>query len=454
MSAQANVASRESSGGFHFSVVLGVTGGIAAYKSPAIVRALRDAGGDVHVVPTAAALQMVGRTTWEAISSHPVYVNVPEGVDKVSHVRLGKQADLLLIAPATANTIAKLAAGIADNMLTATALVATCPVVLAPAMHTQMWQHPATQANVATLRARGVQFIGPESGRLTGADSGPGRMSEPADIAAYALQILREQRTQRAAASPEATAAPEAAASPATPASPTADLLLPGKKVLISAGGTHEPIDPVRYIGNRSTGHMGVALANAARAQGAEVRLVAANITGDVLSQLDEQVTVTPVGTALELQQAMRAQADAADVIIMSAAVADYRPAAASVTKQKRNGEPYSLQLVENPDILADLAANRAHPQQLVVGFAAETGDSEHSALEYGIAKAASKGADLLVINEVGEQRGFGAGLTGVTIVTPAGKIVGTANGSKPEVATAILNAVAVAWPQNSDAAR
>ena len=422
-------ASHEASGGIPISeaslsevagshkplVVLGVTGGIAAYKSPAIVRGLRAAGCDVRVVPTEASLQLVGKTTWEALSGHQALSEVAQEAHDVAHVRIGSEAHLLIIAPATANTLAKLAAGMADNMLTATALVATCPILVAPAMHTQMWEHPATQANVATLRERGLHFIGPEVGRLTGSDSGPGRMSEPEMIVSEALGLLASRKAA------------------------TYSTALAGKSIAISAGGTHEPIDPVRYIGNRSTGRMGVAFANAAVASGAKsVTLVAANLQTAVLQDLDPRVCVEHVCTAAQLAEKMNRYAQSADVIVMSAAVADYRPIAAGAAKIKKSqGKPLTLELVENPDILANLVAQR-RPGQLVVGFAAETGDSSHSALEYAQQKARRKGADFMIFNEVGATQGFGSVPTHVTLLDTEGTVLGSAQGSKAIVARKI----------------
>lgn len=395
-------------------VLLGVTGGIAAYKVPAVVRGLREAGIDVVVAPTPESLNFVGKTTWEAISGNPVHVYTPEGADEVVHVHTGQDADLVLIAPATANTMAKIAAGIADNLLTASVLVATAPVVLAPAMHTEMWNNAATQANVATLRERGVEFIGPESGRLTGQDSGIGRMSEPDTIVAAVLDRL------------------------GAPARCEADLA--GLRIAISAGGTREPIDPVRFIANRSTGRMGVALANEAAARGAEVHLGAANIETAVLADLDPTVQVIPVGSALELQSAMEDLAANADVLVMSAAVSDFRVESSSETKMKRDGD-LQLTLVENPDILAGLARERREGQT-IVGFAAETGDAETDYLEFGRQKARRKGADLLVINRVGTEAGFGDVDTAVTIVDRNGGTVAEAAGSKADAAAAIIDSI------------
>ncbi|MGV4415662.1 bifunctional phosphopantothenoylcysteine decarboxylase/phosphopantothenate--cysteine ligase CoaBC [Trueperella pyogenes] len=395
-------------------VLIGVCGGIAAYKVAVVVRRLRAAGIDVVVVPTPASLDFVGKTTWEALSGHPVHVETPEGADRVVHVDTGQKSDLMLIAPATANTMAKIAVGMADNLLTASALVATCPILMAPAMHTEMWNNLATQANVKTLAERGVEFIGPASGRLTGADTGVGRMSEPGEIADAVLTRLG-----------------------LTQAGARGDLT--GTSVVISAGGTREPIDPVRFIANHSTGRMGVELANEASRRGADVTLVAANIEAAVRALVDPSVAIEQVSSALELAERMSAHAHK-DILIMSAAVSDYRVANASDTKLKR-GEELHLDLVANPDILAGLAQNK-HPGQLVIGFAAETGDSLQNYLEFGREKARRKGADLLVINRVGFDAGFGDVETAVTIVDGQGTTVAQASGTKREAAAAILNTI------------
>ncbi|MEW6921177.1 bifunctional phosphopantothenoylcysteine decarboxylase/phosphopantothenate--cysteine ligase CoaBC [Trueperella pyogenes] len=395
-------------------VLIGVCGGIAAYKVAVVVRRLRAAGIDVVVVPTPASLDFVGKTTWEALSGHPVHVETPEGADRVVHVDTGQKSDLMLIAPATANTMAKIAVGMADNLLTASALVATCPILMAPAMHTEMWNNLATQANVKTLAERGVEFIGPASGRLTGADTGVGRMSEPGEIADAVLTRLG-----------------------LTQAGARGDLT--GTSVVISAGGTREPIDPVRFIANHSTGRMGVELANEASRRGADVTLVAANIEAAVRALVDPSVAIEQVSSALELAERMSAHAHK-DILIMSAAVSDYRVANASDTKLKR-GEELHLDLVANPDILAGLAQNK-HPGQLVIGFAAETGDSLQNYLEFGREKARRKGADLLVINRVGFDVGFGDVETAVTIVDGQGATVAQASGTKREAAAAILNTI------------
>ncbi|MGV9196450.1 bifunctional phosphopantothenoylcysteine decarboxylase/phosphopantothenate--cysteine ligase CoaBC [Arcanobacterium canis] len=404
-----------SGGVFRPQILLGVSGGIAAYKSAILLRRLKEWGADVRVVPTPASLEMVGRTTWEALSGYPAYVHVPEDADEVAHVRTGARADLFIVAPATANTIAKLAAGIADNMLTASALVATCPLIIAPAMHTQMWEHPATVSNIEVLASRGAIFAGPVSGRLTGVDSGVGRMMEPEDIASIAIANL-VSRGFSGATSDE----------------------LHGAHIVISAGGTREPIDPVRFIGNRSSGRMGIELAQTALKRGASVTFIAANIPS-VRRELPG-ATVIAVETSAQLHSAMNDISLSADVVVMAAAVSDYH-VVAHETKIKRQGQLH-LDLEENPDILADLAHHRRRDGQVVVGFAAETGDDAHTAYEYGVAKAKRKGADLLVINQVGAHSGFGDVDTEITIVDTNGRTVAHAEGSKHEVSVAIVDAI------------
>ncbi|TRW46891.1 bifunctional phosphopantothenoylcysteine decarboxylase/phosphopantothenate--cysteine ligase CoaBC [Georgenia yuyongxinii] len=411
-------------------VVLGVTGGIAAYKAVFVLRLLREAGHRVRVVPTEAALRMVGRPTWEALSGEPVRTSVFDDAEHVDHVALGRGADLVIVAPATANLLAKAAAGLADDLLTATLLTVTCPVLLAPAMHTEMWQHPATRANVATLRSRGVHVLEPDSGRLTGADTGPGRLPEPATIVEAALGLLGH-----------VTGAAPSAASPATPVPAGPDLA--GRTVVVSAGGTREPLDPVRFLGNRSSGRQGVALAVAAAHRGARVTLVAANVE-DVILPREANVEVHQVETTLQLRDAVRAAATGADVVIMAAAVADFRPVASAGHKiKKTSGAPAPIELVTNPDILAELAADRLRRGQVVVGFAAETGDGQRGVLEHGREKARRKGADLLAVNEVGADLGFGDVPNEVTVLDAAGDVVARARGTKGDVAEALLDAVA-----------
>jgi len=400
-------------------IVLGVAGGIAAYKAALLLRLFREAGHDVRVVPTAAALEFVGQATWEALSGQPATPHVFDDVPEVAHVRIGQTADLVVVAPATADLIARAAAGLCNDLLTATLLTARCPVLLAPAMHTEMWEHPATQANVATLRSRGVHILEPASGRLTGSDSGPGRLPEPAEIAEAALALVEEPVDGAGSESRDLT----------------------GRHVVISAGGTREPVDPVRFLGNRSTGRQGVALARTALARGARVTLVAAHVE----VAIPAGITVVPVGTALELRAAVRRAAADADVVVMAAAVADYRPESPADHKLKKadDGAPRTIALVENPDILAELASARLRAGQVVVGFAAETGDPVASALQHGRAKALRKGADLLVVNEVGGGRGFGSTENSVAILDAAGNVLREAAGTKDAVSELIWDLVA-----------
>jgi phosphopantothenoylcysteine decarboxylase/phosphopantothenate--cysteine ligase len=392
-------------------ILLGVGAGIAAYKSALLLRLLTEAGHEVRVVPTRASLAFVGTATWEALSGRPVTTEVFENVPGVEHVRLGKEADLVVVAPATADLLARAATGRADDLLTAALLTARCPVLVAPAMHTEMWEHPATQANVATLRARGVHVLDPAVGRLTGADSGAGRLPEPEAIAAAALALVERPGRRD----------------------------LAGRSVVVSAGGTREPLDPVRFLGNRSSGRQGLALARAAADRGARVTVVAANVA----LPAPPGVTLVPVETTAQLRAAVREHATTADVVVMAAAVADYRPADASATKLKKDGDGgLTLELVQNPDVLAELVRDRLRPGQVVVGFAAETGDAAGSVLEHGRAKARRKGADLLVVNAVGAERGFGDVETEVVVLDREGEEVGGATGTKDHVAHAVWDAV------------
>jgi phosphopantothenoylcysteine decarboxylase/phosphopantothenate--cysteine ligase len=358
--------------------VLGIGGGIAAYKVCEVLRRLTEAGYRVQVVPTAAALRFVGTPTWEALSGLPVHHGLFVDVPEVPHVRLGQGADLVLVAPATADLLARAAHGRADDLLCATLLTARCPVVLVPAMHTEMWEHPATVHNVAVLRSRGTVVAQPAAGRLTGADSGAGRLPEPAEIVDLATLLLHR--------------------SDALPAD------LTGRQVVVSAGGTREPLDPVRYLGNRSSGRQGYALARVAAQRGARVTLVAAH-TADLTDPAG--VEVVGVGTAQQMREAVLTAAAHADAVVMAAAVADFRPVNPNPNKIKKAGSgPEAVSLTVNPDILLELVRYRPEGQ-VVVGFAAETGDAEGDVLDYGRAKLASKGCDLLVVNSVGEGVAF-----------------------------------------------
>ena len=401
-------------------IVLGVAGGIAAYKAVLLLRLLREAGHEVRVVPTRAALEFVGRPTWEALSGQPATPDVFDDVPHVAHVSLGQSADLMVVAPATADLLSRAATGRADDLLTSTLLTVRCPVLMAPAMHTEMWEHPATRANVATLRARGVHVLEPASGRLTGTDTGAGRLPEPAEIAAAALALV---------ASP-------GAGGPSEPRRQD----LAGRHVVISAGGTREPLDPVRYLGNRSSGRQGYALARTARARGARVTLVAANVALVAPAGVD----VIPVESTAQLREAVRAAAKDADVVVMAAAVADFRPVAPAVHKIKKrdDGVVEPIALEANPDILAELAAERLRPGQIVVGFAAETGDDGADVLAHGRAKARRKRADLLAVNAVGEGVGFAVADNAVTILDAGGNVVAEAAGTKDFVADALWDAV------------
>ncbi|MFG2626096.1 bifunctional phosphopantothenoylcysteine decarboxylase/phosphopantothenate--cysteine ligase CoaBC [Streptomyces sp. NPDC048473] len=357
-------------------VVLGVSGGIAAYKACELLRRLTESGHDVRVVPTESALHFVGAATWSALSGHPVSTEVWNDVHEVPHVRIGQGADLVVVAPATADMLAKAAHGLADDLLTNTLLTARCPVVFAPAMHTEMWEHPATRENVATLRRRGAVVIEPAVGRLTGVDTGKGRLPDPGEIFEVCRRVLARGPVE-------------------------ADLA--GRHVVISAGGTREPLDPVRYLGNRSSGKQGYALARTAVARGARVTLIEANTGLPDPAGAD----VVHAGTAIQLREAVLKAAADADVVVMAAAVADFRPAeyATGKIKKKDGQEPAPIKLVRNPDILAEVAGERARPDQIVVGFAAET----DNVLANGREKLRRKGCDLLVVNEVGERRTFGS---------------------------------------------
>lgn len=394
-------------------VLLGVAGGIAAYKSAELLRRLTETGHSVRVVPTESALNFVGAATFEALSGQPVHTGVFSDVPSVQHVRLGQEADLVVVAPATADLLARAAAGRADDLLTGSLLVARCPVLFAPAMHTEMWEHPATRANVATLRDRGNVVLEPASGRLTGKDTGPGRLPDPAEIAEFARLLL-----ERPDALPR-------------------DLV--GRRVVVSAGGTREPLDPVRFLGNRSSGKQGYALAKVAAQRGAHVTLVA----GPTDLAAPAAVELVRIGTALELREAMHEAAKGADAVVMAAAVADFRPADLAGHKIKKDGsEPPPLRLAVNPDILVELVAAR-EPGQVVVGFAAETGDESTEFLEYGRRKLARKGSDLLLVNWVGEGGAFENADNQGWLLGADGSETEVPHGSKALLAARIWDAVA-----------
>ncbi|MFI6701351.1 bifunctional phosphopantothenoylcysteine decarboxylase/phosphopantothenate--cysteine ligase CoaBC [Streptomyces sp. NPDC050509] len=391
-------------------VVLGVAGGIAAYKACELLRRLTESGHDVRVVPTGSALHFVGAATWSALSGHPVSTEVWSDVHEVPHVRIGQSADLVVVAPATADLLAKAAHGLADDLLTNTLLTARCPVVFAPAMHTEMWEHPATQENVATLRARGAVVIEPAVGRLTGVDTGKGRLPDPGEIFELCRRILAR-------------------------GVPVPDLA--GRHVVISAGGTREPLDPVRYLGNRSSGKQGYALARTAVARGARVTLIEANTGLPDPAGVD----MVHVGTALQLREAVLKAVAEADAVVMAAAVADFRPAvrAEGKIKKKDGEEPAPVALVRNPDILAELAAERARPGQVVVGFAAETDD----VLANGRRKLRRKGCDLLVVNEVGERKVFGTEENEAVVLAADGTETPVPYGPKEALADVVWDLVA-----------
>lgn len=453
-------------------IVVGVSGSISAYKATFIIRQLRAAGHEVKVVASAAALKFIGESTLAALSGAPVASQLFSDAGAVEHVAIAEWAQLLLIAPASADLIAKLAVGRADDMLTTTALTTTAPIVISPAMHTQMWQHPATVANVEILRSRGVKVIEPASGRLTGKDSGPGRLPEPEQIVAQALEFLRQSEHFKAASNGGGAQVVDAVQNQGegrlsygqlSQDGPSQDQLSPdrhqlsqdrpkdlaGKHFVISAGGTREAIDPVRFLGNRSSGLQGIALARAAVERGAHVTLVAANIEAALLAQLPEQVEVVKVVSALQLRDAVHEAGHSAQVIIMCAAVADFRPktyAGFKLKKSTDSGETdksYTLELVENPDILAGLASQRLNKGQVIVGFAAETGDEHTSALEYGRRKALKKGADLLAVNTVGATSGFGDVANEIHVLDSHGQQVGHSAGSKLQVARDLVELIA-----------
>jgi phosphopantothenoylcysteine decarboxylase/phosphopantothenate--cysteine ligase len=405
------------------NIVLGVSGGIAAYKACILLRLLKETGHDVTVVPTEAALMFVGEATWEALSGRQVASGVFTDVAEVKHVRLGREADLVVVAPATADLLARAAHGRADDLLTSTLLTATCPVVFAPAMHTEMWEHPATRANVATLRERGAHVVEPDSGRLTGADTGPGRLPEPESLFALIKGFaLPSPTTTRTGVNAEPTPRKR-------------DLV--GRKVLVTAGGTREPIDPVRFIGNHSSGRQGIALAAAAAARGADVTLIAAHLDAAVPAG----IRVERVSTTGELHEATVKAAVEADVAVLAAAPADFTPKESSDRKLKRKGD-LDLALTSTADIAA--AVGRAkRPGQVLVVFAAET----HDGPEYAKAKREAKNADLVVLNDVSGGAVFGSAENSVTIFDERGEVDALARASKESVADAIWDAASARLP-------
>jgi phosphopantothenoylcysteine decarboxylase / phosphopantothenate---cysteine ligase len=395
-------------------VVLGVSGGIAAYKACELLRRFTESGHDVTVVPTASALEFIGAPTWAALSGKPVAADVWTDVHAVPHVHIGQQADVVVVAPATADLLARAAHGLADDLLTNTLLTARCPVVFAPAMHTEMWEHPATQANVATLRERGAVVIEPAVGRLTGADTGKGRLPDPAEIYELVRGLLDR--------------------------GPDATQDLAGRKVVVSAGGTREYLDPVRFLGNRSSGLQGYALARAAASRGAHVTLVSANV-----SLPDPAgVSVVRVETTEQLREAVVAATATADAVVMAAAPADFRPTAVSEAKIKKadDGSAPAIELAQNPDVLAEISHDRAREDAVIVGFAAETGDATGSVLDLGRAKLARKGCDLLVVNDVSGGAVFGSADNEAVVLAADGAAVEVPRGSKTALAHVIWDEV------------
>ena len=471
-------------------IIVGIGGGIAAYKAAMLLRLFAKNGDEVIAMPTPNATKFVGVPTLEALSGNPVSTDVFDRVPEVNHVRQAEQADAVVIAPATADLLARLAAGRADDLLSSTVLTTHAPVILAPAMHTQMWEHPATQANVQTLRSWGYHVIEPAIGRLTGPDSGPGRMPEPEDIFAVALDVIArfpkgqvhpvytpgyapteplytgtEQERMAAARAATLTSALLGQAEPgqadsgrATGASESLRGPLTGRLVVITAGGTREALDPVRFLGNRSTGKQGVALAEAARDLGATVHLIGANLEVPA----PEGVQVTRVVSALELREATLEASAAADVLIMSAAVADFRPAEFAEFKIKKSADSEDapvIQLVRNPDILREVVVRRQQAREagestlgpkLIVGFAAETGSAEKTPLELGREKLQRKGTDFLAVNTVGVNRGFGTDDNTITLLSTLNDEAPVFSGSKKELSVRLLEHVAAFLPELS----
>lgn len=429
-------------------IVLGVTGGIAAYKAALLLRLFTEAGHDVTVVPTASALEFVGAPTWEALSGKPVQTGVFENVAQVPHVRLGQNADLVVVAPATADVLAKAAAGMANDLLTTTLLTARCPVVMAPAMHTEMWLHPATQANVATLRSRGATIVEPASGRLTGADTGAGRLPDPDVIRDAALSAAASGERRGGATAGGLAETTGRAKDAVTPSG-----ALAGRTVLVTAGGTREAIDPVRYLGNRSSGKMGFAIAAAAADRGADVTFVT---TMQPPADLAQRVRVVSVESALQMRDAVLAATP--DVLVMAAAVADFRPdhvADAKIKKIHGDDSAPVITLVRNPDILAEAVRQRDAELQptapstnvssrVIVGFAAETGDADGDVLHHARAKLARKGCDVLVANEVGDGVTFGQdSSTAHLLRRGSDDVVTVGPAPKSHIAAALLDLVA-----------
>ncbi|MCT1366771.1 bifunctional phosphopantothenoylcysteine decarboxylase/phosphopantothenate--cysteine ligase CoaBC [uncultured Kocuria sp.] len=399
-------------------IILGIGGGIAAYKAAMLLRLFSEQGHDVVAMPTLSSLNFVGAATWEALSGNPVRTSVFEDVDSVNHVRQAETAELIVVAPATADLMSKVVTGRADDLLTATILTATCPIVFAPAMHTQMWNNPATRRNVAQLLRDGFTVIEPAVGRLTGRDSGAGRLPEPAEIHRQALAVLASQGTEN----PDLT----------------------GRRIVVTAGGTREALDPVRYLGNRSSGRQGIAIAQAAADLGASVDLIVAHLEVEA-PEPTERLRVQRVSSALELESSVHASVlgeDPADAVVMTAAVADFRPKSMATTKIKKDpdaDDAPSIELVRNPDILKGLVESRRRGEHsaFLVGFAAETGSPEHSVAELGEAKFRSKGSDMLVVNEVGSELVFGRDETAATILVATNDGIASESVSGPKAVLA-----------------
>lgn len=472
-------------------IIVGIGGGIAAYKAAMLLRLFAKNGDEVIAMPTPNATKFVGVPTLEALSGNPVSTDVFDRVPEVNHVRQAEKADAVVIAPATADLLARLAAGRADDLLSSTVLTTHAPVILAPAMHTQMWEHPATQANVQILRSWGYHVIEPAIGRLTGPDSGPGRMPEPEDIFAVALDVIarfpkgqvhpvytpgyapteplytgtEQERMAATLTSALLGQVDSGKAEPgqvdsgkATGASESLRGPLAGRLVVITAGGTREALDPVRFLGNRSTGKQGVALAEAARDLGATVHLIGANLEVPA----PEGVQVTRVVSALELREATLEASAAADVLIMSAAVADFRPAEFAEFKIKKSADSEDapvIQLVRNPDILREVVVRRQQAREagestlgpkLIVGFAAETGSAEKTPLELGREKLQRKGTDFLAVNTVGVNRGFGTDDNTITLLSTLVDEAPVFSGSKKELSVRLLEHVAAFLPELS----
>ncbi len=393
--------------------MLGVSGGIAAYKAALVARLLKAAGADVTVMMTEAATRFIGPDTFSGLTGEPAHTSLWERPGEMVHVRLAREADVAVVVPATANVLAKLAHGHADDLVSATLLEATCPLVIAPAMHSGMWEHPATQANVDTLRGRGVTFVGPATGALAHGDEGIGRLEEPEHVVAAVRGALASQD-------------------------------LAGRRLLLTSGPTHEPIDPVRFVGNRSTGKMGAALAAEALGRGASVTVVLG--PGAVVPR---GVEVVPVQTAEEMRDAVVARFDDADVVVMAAAVADFRPKAVADEKLKKDAGVPELHLEPTPDILSELGERRT--DQLLIGFAAETEDLEQA----GRRKLESKRLDLVVVNLVGRDgTGFGSDTNEAMILAADGNDIPLRRWTKRELAAAVIERVAGLIPGPPTAVR